>query len=446
MSKKIRSRFSQLLVAVVLLAALITNTPATQLVMSATATTAQQPQPKAAANAKSAAVIAATAEVLRETSEIRRLEILQPVRSGAQSRSEIERMIIKNLDEESTPEELRASELALKKLGLAPANFQMRPFLIKLLTEQVAEYYDPKSREFRLADWMDVEGQRPVMAHELVHALQDQHFNLRRFEKWPRGDSDAELAAHALIEGDATFTMMAYVVRDLSRAQAFAKSMDADAGSAEQIKSAPRALRETLLFPYTQGMAYASQLFQRGGWARLTQAFTELPLSTEQILHPEKYFAHEAPAKVELANIAAALGAGWKRTDYDVNGEWGYYLILAEYLLAEVEAKQAAAGWGGDRYALYEEPKTGNLLITQLTTWDTEQDATEFFNAYAKRTVRRYNLGASVAGTTSSDGARQRWKTNQGTVVMERRGTRVMILEGLPDKANTEALVNASWQ
>src|SRR6267142_1493146 len=157
--------------------------------------------------AKNAAIVSTTAAVLKETSEIRELPILHPVKSGAQSLAEIEQMVIRNLDEQNTPAESHATEQVLKKLGLVPRDFQYRAFLIKLLTEQVAGYFDPKQQEFFLADWIDLEGQKPVMAHELTHALQDQHFNLRRFEKWPKGDSDAELAAHALIEGDATLAM-----------------------------------------------------------------------------------------------------------------------------------------------------------------------------------------------------------------------------------------------
>jgi hypothetical protein len=106
---------------------------------------------------------------------------------------------------------MHAAEVTLKKLGLAPPDFQYRALMIRLLTEQVAGYYEPKTRQFHLADWIDLDGQRPIMAHELTHALQDQHFNLRRFDHWPKGDSDAELAAHALIEGDATMTMAMYV-------------------------------------------------------------------------------------------------------------------------------------------------------------------------------------------------------------------------------------------
>ncbi len=211
--------------------------------------------------ARNAAVVAATADVLQETSKIRQLPVLRPIKSGAQSRAEIERMIVKNLDEDTTPEELRASGVALKKLGLAPLDFELRSFFIKLLTEQVAGYYDPKTQQFYLADWIDADGQLTVMSHELTHALQDQHFNLRRFEDWPKGDSDAELAAHALIEGDATFTMIAFARRDQSRLRALLKSAEADAGSMEQIEHAPRALRESLLFPYQSGAVWVAELF-----------------------------------------------------------------------------------------------------------------------------------------------------------------------------------------
>ena len=174
--------------------------------------------------AQNAALVSTTDAVLKETSEIRELSILRSVKSGAQSRSEIERMIIKNLDSDNTPAEMHATEVLLKAFGLAPAGFAYRSFLIKLLTEQVAGYYDPKAQQFYLADWIEVEGQKPVMAHELTHALQDQHFNLKRFEKWPKGDSDAELAAHALIEGDATLAMTVYLTKHPMVALAFLKT------------------------------------------------------------------------------------------------------------------------------------------------------------------------------------------------------------------------------
>ncbi|MGI9107129.1 MAG: hypothetical protein ACR2G4_12880 [Pyrinomonadaceae bacterium] len=431
--------------AIALVAALmLASSPATNL-PHARAQVASAQTPTAAINPRSASVMAATAGVLKETSELRQLEALRPVKSGAQSRVEIERMLVRNLDESSTPAELHASEVALKKLGLVPADFALRSFLIELLTEQVAGYYDPKTREFYLADWIDLDGQQPVMAHELTHALQDQHFDLRRFERWPKGDSDAELAAHALVEGDATLVMTFYVMRDLQRVAAMMKSMSADGGSSEKIERAPRAIRESLLFPYKQGMDWASQIYKRGGWPLVSAAYRDLPQSTEQILHPEKYFAHEAPVKVNLPEIVDLLGKNWRRLDYDVNGEWSYIQILDEFLRAEKESQQAAAGWGGDRFAVYEHAATRQVLLAQLTAWDTEQDAIEFFAAYVKRTERRYKDAIADTRASVPVETRRVWYTGEGLVGMERRGARVAIFEGVPEKVNVNALLKKTF-
>ena len=216
MSKQINRRLPLLLAVCMLAVSILLSVPSSASLQRAGVGTGP---------ARNAAIISATDAVLKETSDLRELSILKDVKSGAQSRSEIEHMIIKNLDEESSPAEIHATEVVLKAFGLAPADFEYRPFLIKLLTEQVAGYYDPKVQQFYLADWIELEGQKPVMAHELTHALQDQHFNLRRFEKWPKGDSDAELAAHALIEGDATLAMTLYMAKHPMVALAFMRSL-----------------------------------------------------------------------------------------------------------------------------------------------------------------------------------------------------------------------------
>jgi hypothetical protein len=463
----------------------------------------------AGANPRNAAIVTTTAEVLKETSEIRELAILRPVRSGAQSRSEIERMLIKNLNDQMTPAEMHATEVTLRKFGLAPADFDYRSFMIKLLTEQVAGYYDAKAQEFRLADWLELEGQKPVMAHELTHALQDQHFNLRRFEKWPHGDSDAELAAHALIEGDATLAMMVYMAKNPLVALAFSRSLTTGVAT-EQYDQAPRSMRESLIFPYLQGTEWATQLYRKGGWTMVSNAFTRLPLSSEQILHPEKYFDYERPVKIVLPDLSNLLNgiseqtaiskqqtagniqpspvrrqrsagtagvspastrarkspgrttsrpplpsanalptansplpaAPWHRIESDVNGEWTYYLILDQFLSAPAESKRAAAGWAGDRFALYEGPN-GQVFLAQLTAWDTQGDAREFFDAYVKRTELRYP-GARETDSPLA-GERREWSTNEGNVLIEVRGQRVVIFEGIPAGVDVNALTRLLW-
>ena len=461
----------------------------------------------AKSNARNAAIVAATTEVLKETSEIRELAILSSVKSGAQSRPEIERMLIKNLNDQMTPSEMHATELSLRKFGLAPNDFEYRSFMIKLLTEQVAGYYDPKAQEFYLADWLDLEGQKPVMAHELTHALQDQHFNLRRFEKWPHGESDAELAVHSLVEGDATLAMIIYMAKNPLVALAFSRSLTTGVAT-EQYDQAPRVMRESLIFPYREGSEWATQLYKRGGWTMVSNAFTKLPLSSEQILHAEKYFKYERPIKIVLPDVTNLLNAGskqqsaiskqqsavstqrssgtagvspalvrtgsvsdrvqrplprrrlptahsplptssaWRRIDSDVNGEWTYYLILDQFLNAPVESKRAAAGWGGDRYALYEGPN-GQVFLAQVAVWDTENDAREFFDAYVKRTELRYPgatpLPSSVSTAPKASEASRAWQTSEGEVVIELRGARVLIVEGVPEGVDATVLLKALW-
>jgi hypothetical protein len=460
------------------------------------------------AAARNAALITATVEVLKETSELRQLPVLRQVASSTQSRAEIERMLIKNLDEETTPAQLHATEVTLKKLGLAPPDFKYRELMLRLLTEQVAGYYDPKMREFHLADWIDLDGQKPVIAHELTHALQDQHFDLRRFTHWPKGDSDAELAAHALIEGDATLAMSFYVLRDPLRALAFLKSMGASGLASDELDKAPRALRESLLFPYQNGLIWTRRVYGEGGWARVSKAFTDLPQSTEQILHPDKYFAREAPVKLTLpdltlllnrrgkkaevrgqrteirsqragtrppagsADVPSALSAQreqfwsaatrrrfsaemnhtqaaraiWRRIDADVNGEFGLYLILDQFLKAPAESRRATAGWGGDRSAVYEGPK-GEVLFVSLSTWDTENDAREFFDAYVKRTGLRYpDTPTGASANPRSQTLSRNFRTSEGDVIIELRGARVMILEGVAEGISSNAIAKSVWQ
>ena len=401
-----------------------------------------QAQTGAASSTQHTAIVSMTAAMLKETSELRELSILKNVKSGAQSRAEIERMIIRNLDSETTPAEMHAAEVVLKVFGLAPQDFAYRSFLIKLLTEQVAGYYDPKAQQFYLADWIELEGQKPVMAHELTHALQDQHFNLKRFENWPKGDSDAELAAHALIEGDATLAMTLYMAKNPLVALAFIRSLGGQETATEQFKQAPRALRESLLFPYEEGSAWATQLYKRGGWEMVSQAFTKLPQSTEQILHADKYFSYEAPQKLTLPDFRVALGPTWKKLDYDVNGEWGYYLILDEFLNDATESKQAVAGWGGDRFELYETGKPDEFFVAQVTAWDTPLDAREFFDAYAKRTVQRYPNAKELNSTPD----RIEWQTSTGGVALDLRGSRVAIVEGVPASTDAGKLLRTIWQ
>src|ERR1044072_9493729 len=149
-------------------------------------------------------------------------------------------------------------------------------------------------------------------------------------------------------------------------ALAFIRSLGGDEAT-EQFIKAPRALRESLLFPYEEGSAWATQVYKRGGWEMVSRAFTTLPQSSEQILHAEKYFSYEAPQKIALPAFKSVLGPTWKRIDYDVNGEWGNYLVLDRFSPNAAEPKPAAAGWGGQRFAGYETGKPDQFFVAPPT-------------------------------------------------------------------------------
>jgi len=419
---------------------------------------AQQParpkgvNPSPSPSAKTAEVIAATNEILDEVSKMRGLKILRPVKSGVKSRSEIEQEVIRNFEESFKPEEIETINKNLIAYGLVSKDFNYRNFMVKLMTEQVAGFYRPKSKELFLADWNELGQQRTIMAHELVHALQDQHFDLRRFESWPRGDGDREAAIHALIEGDATGVMYNYLLKpnsDITKLPNISSFSDLTLAQAEKegqkvLLSAPAAIRESLIFPYVYGAGFVQELVKRRGWDGVSRAFTDLPQSTEQIIHFEKYSAREQPVKIKLSDISSVLGTGWKRIDADVNGEFGYYLILSQFIDKQT-ARKAAAGWGGDQSTLYENSNKRQLLLAHLSAWDNATEAAEFFKAYADRILKRY---PGITERNLSSANERSFETPDGETFMQLREKSVLIIEGLPAEYSKELenILNALWK
>jgi len=393
-----------------------------------------------------------TAEILQVVSRLRKLDVKQDVKSSFKTKDEIEQSVIRDLDENTPPAEFEASQKTLMKLGLVNRSFRLRDYVVQLLREQVAGFYEPKTREFYLAAWLPVADQKRVIAHELVHALQDQHFNLRRFEDWPKGDSDAELAAHALVEGEATLVMIEYEFEqqgmklDMNKITALTDNMiEQDEGNDSKafpvLANAPKVLKENLQFPYLYGAGFVGAVLKSRSWESLDTTYASLPASTEQIMHPERFLNRDNPVKIELPDLAGSLGKQWKKADADVNGEFGYLVALAEFISRRV-ARAAAAGWGGDRYALYENKTTGGLVLVQYTTWDTENDAREFFDAYTDRTEKRYKPRKPLISTA---GARV-YETAEGLASLELRGKDVVMIEGVPTQDLLAQAAELVWK
>lgn len=398
------------------------------------------------------AVLSATNEVLKKVSDLRKLEIKQPVKSGLKTKEEIGQHVLRDLNESNTPEEFEASQKLLLKLGMIKKDFDLRNYMVKLLVEQVAGFYDPKTEEFFLAAWLPIADQKTVMAHELVHTLQDQHFDLKRFNKWPEGDSDAEMAAHALIEGDATLVMYQYIFAeqglnlDLTKIGSLTKLMlDASNVNDEKLypvlAQAPAVLRESLQFPYVYGIGFVQEVAKQRSFQTVNDIYRNLPASTEQIIHPERFLNGDNPVKIDLPDITNELGKDWKRIDTDIQGEFGIQIILAEFT-DNSASRKAAEGWGGDQYALYEDKKTGALMFVIFTTWDTENDAREFFSIYDRRTEKRYNLSRPAHLNIDT----RTYETNEGVAALEVKGKDVLVIEGAQSREQLQQVAKQLWQ
>jgi hypothetical protein len=295
-----------------------------------------------------------------------------------------------DFEEEYSPEEAKVDALVLASFGLLEPDFDLYNFQIDLLSEQIAGFYDPKTGEMVTVQGEDFGViERFTYAHEYTHALQDQNFDLENGvginDENCDANSEACAAARALIEGDATLEQLNWFMNNASP-QDQADMMESMGGMDTPIfDSAPEFITMDLLFPYDYGYQFAQHLYSIGGWGTVDRAFRELPSSTEQIMHPERY-PDDQPQVIELPDFGDLLGEGWEELERGVMGEWSTYLILSKGLneearLDEASAALAVEGWGGDQYVVYyNADEDSNVMILQ-TTWDTSEDSDEFATA-----------------------------------------------------------------
>lgn len=331
--------------------------------------------------------------ILEQVIGVRGLALLQPVQHGTSTRDEIRALLIQRIEMEYPREEILAEERALKMLRLIPEHLDLYEFMIELLTEQIAGYYDPLEARFLLADWVSAEEQEEVIAHELTHALQDQHFDLESILN-ADVNGDQALAYSSVIEGDGILTMLAYLLASQGRTIADLPDLAALAETTANFSSsefkilaeAPLFLREVLLFPYSYGAQFVQIVVHRSGWEGLNKVYSDLPRSSEQILHPEKYLSNrDDPVTIEIDDFSEYLGPGWSNISDDTLGELGLLILLKEKGVGDEVSRNAAKGWGGDSYYLLEGPGGAEALMLK-TAWDSEGEAEEFCRTYTQFT------------------------------------------------------------
>jgi hypothetical protein len=315
--------------------------------------------------------------------EIRGLPAEQRIEPVILSEDEVRQRIEEQFEKDNPPDKLAVAEETLKALGLLPADADLGTLYVDLLGSQVAGFYDPETKELVVVSRSGQVGatEKVTFAHEFVHALQDQSFGLEGIEVDAVGQGDRSLGRLALVEGDATLAMTLWLSKHLGPDE-LQELLEVDPEAQAMLDSMPAILRETLLFPYQQGLVFVNGLWARTGWEAVDGAYGRLPDSTEQVLHPEKYEAREVPVTVQLdaAALAAAMGEGWTDTPEDTLGEFQITVWLRENGVPALDSSGAAAGWGGDRLAYLRGPGDAWALVLR-TAWDTTEDAEEFVAA-----------------------------------------------------------------
>ena len=350
--------------------------------------------PASPAMANTPEFIATADEVLNEMSQITGWNLKTPLKKSLRSRAEIRAYVLSQMDDEKDAKERYASAKSAEAFGLIPKDFDLDAFLVDLLTEQIAGLYDPKAHEFYIADWIPAEEQRMVMSHELTHALEDQHFQIEPWVKAARPNDDAEMARESVLEGSATAAMLEYELKDkglnLKDLPDFDPSVFVgDLADTPQLKKAPPFIKDSLMFPYFSGLTFSMAVLKSSGWAGFTGVFARPPASTQQILHPDLYFANKVPAPVKLELPASVPGADWVLLEEDLLGELGWKEVLKQFL-DKSRAESTAAAWDGDAYATFEEKKSKRLMLfTRIRLADTDGTA-HFFNQYSEALEKKY--------------------------------------------------------
>lgn len=355
--------------------------------------------------------------IQNEVSKLRGLSANKPVTRALLTPDQLRKKVEDDFLKDYSEEEVRNDTVVLSTFGLIAPDFDLLNFYMDLLSEQIAGYYDDTTKEMYVVQGEGFQGpERLTYAHEFVHVLQDQNYDIENGlgmnDEACEQDSERCAAVQSLLEGDASSVEYEWLGnygtrQDIKDIQNFYSDYQSPI-----YDSAPAYLKEDFLFPYEYGQQFVEYLKVHGGDESIDKAYQDLPVSTEQILHPELY-PDNKPIAVELTDISNSLGEGWTEIDRGVMGEWYTYLILALGLDAnarvqEGEARDAAEGWSGDAYSVYFNEKTGEVVAVLTTQWDSNREAKQFqqaFQDYANERFGQPDLKSSdrIAWNADSD-------------------------------------------
>jgi hypothetical protein len=425
-------------------------------------------------------------EILAFDSKRTGLPIKKQVKRRLTSRDEVVGYLTRHMKDEDV-KKLQRSELVLKKFGLLPRDFDLEKLLVALLREQIAGYYDPKTKTVNLLDWVPMEEQEPVMAHELTHALQDQAIGLDKWMK--KGDKDLgeikkdptpldiendeiDDAREAVVEGQAETVMMEYELAPVGKSIAdspdLVESMESQMANGTDdslvFKDAPIFLKESLTFPYSYGMKFIVKLMEKGGKEKaFAGVLANPPHTTRQIMQPETYLSGERIEPMPVPQFKRDF-KDYVKFDIGAMGEFDVAVLIEQYSGKEQSERLYPEWRGGYYYAARSKtdttktgPSTDLAVTAQLgllyvSRWSSSEKASEFAEIYARSLAKRYKRAEEIVTPQSGQSAAQNpenkvevltgrhsWTTEEGTVVIEEQGDTVLVSESL-DPATTETL------
>jgi hypothetical protein len=394
-------------------------------------------------------VAATMDQIQQQVVQIRRLSPLAQLNRETLSTTQLGQIVANGFFADYTQEDAANDARELALIGVVNPGFDLYKFYVALYSEEIAGFYDPESKYMYVVQGENFgANEQMTYAHEFTHALQDQHYDLRNGlkdnEAYCKDHSEYCAAVDALTEGDATLVESLWLYTDATAEQRNEIFQQSQSQQSPIYDSAPPFFQQDLMFPYVQGLDFVTTLYSQGGFDAVDQAFANPPVSTEQIIHPEKY-PNDKPVDVYLPDFTTTLGSGWQESDRNVMGEWSTYQILADgidsvYRLPDNTAKQASAGWAGDTYLVYWNPDTQQSAFIMRSRWETAQDTDEFWNAMEQYGQERWGTPSqshpSQGGTDRVD-----WQsTSNGFVTLRRSGQDVIWLIA-PDSATADKIM-----
>jgi hypothetical protein len=377
----------------------------------------------APAHLTEAEALALTREVSASVESIRGLRFERPVTVKLVDDATARKHFQKRLEKFWPPAQVAVEQKVHTLLGLLPPGTDIVERLLDLLEEQAGGYYDPSADTFYILTDMPKAVAPILFSHELTHALDDQHFDLDGHLTDALDDDDRGTAMGAVIEGSGMLVMSVYLAREMAAgrlsASALLELQESEAGKAEKLGAAPPLLQRLLLAPYLLGQSFLLRgnplaILRGVAPADLDRAFKTPPASTEQLLHPAKYWddaTRDVPRIVKVPDLSERLGAEWKLSAQGNLGELTLAVLTGgesldpkgpDAVRAESWTNPGAAGWGGDLYQLYEGPQ-GAAVTALATVWDSPEEAKEFEESLSERAprlrARRGSVVGLVAGT-----------------------------------------------